>query len=305
MTTGYLSRDKHQIYWQELGNPEGVPVVIVHGGPGGQTNPKWGNFFNHKKHRIIFFDQRGCGKSLPFGLTKDNTPEHLVQDMEALRQELGVDKWFIFGGSWGTTLALLYGLAYPHRCLGFLLRGVWLARSTDIEWFLWGAKRFYPKTHTHVLDTIEMACGYRPQNATEMIFFANQILENSLNIYREEVALAWTGYEYHMSSLKPTSVDLNDPSLLSISLLESHFLQHELPLKEDLLSQVARSPIVELPCEIVHGQYDMVCPVEQAVLLGNIWSCSHSQITLSGHATFETENEKALYTAAKNLTTKK
>lgn len=305
MITGYLSRGMHQIYWEQQGNPDGVPVVIVHGGPGGQINPRWGEFFDPKIHRLIFFDQRGCGQSKPFGLTQENNVASLVEDMEALRETLGIKKWFIFGGSWGTTLALLYGVAYPTRCLGFLLRGVWLARTQDIEWFLWGSRIFYPTAHAHLLETIEQACGRRPENASELIFFANQILENSHNIYRQEVAQAWSGYEYHISSLKPMHIQAHDPALITIALMESHYLSYELPLKKDLLESVSQSPIIHLPCQIVHGQYDMVCPVDEAIILAQVWQNAELSITLAGHATFEIENEKALHSAAKILTTRK
>jgi proline iminopeptidase len=135
----------HRIYWETSGNPDGIPVLFVHGGPGSGTSPKQRQFFDPARYRIVLFDQRGCGRSTPHGELVDNTTPHLIADMEALRRELGVDKWLVFGGSWGSTLALAYAEAHPDRCLGLVLRGIFLCRKSEIDWFLYGIRAFFPE----------------------------------------------------------------------------------------------------------------------------------------------------------------
>jgi proline iminopeptidase len=144
--SGYLKVDStHELYWEESGNTSGVPVVFLHGGPGGGSSPICRRFFNPQYYRIILFDQRGSGQSTPIGELKDNSTEHLVSDMEKLRKFLDISQWLIFGGSWGSTLGLTYGQAHPNRCLGFILRGVFLFSKTEVDWFLYGMKHFFPE----------------------------------------------------------------------------------------------------------------------------------------------------------------
>lgn len=317
-TSGFLQRKNHQIYWQEAGNPQGQPVLIIHGGPGGQINERWGNFFDKHLYRIIFFDQRGCGKSLPFGETADNTPALQVEDIEALRQHLGVNTWSLFGGSWGTTLALMYALRHPERCESFLLRGVWLARPEDIDWFVWGSAQVYPAEHERLANAIERAYGRRPHSAREMIIFANQVLQKTHGIEpKEQIQLAheWFDYEMALSALTPLRrsplenlsveevIQENNHSL-SIAKLETHYLRYELPLKTALLHQIQNCPaLTSKPCQIVHGKYDMVCPVSAAYALHKAWPGSELDIAPhSGHYTFEPEMEKLLYRSAAKLT---
>ena len=135
----------HRIYWEQAGNPKGVPVVFLHGGPGAGANPSHRRFFDPDHYRIILLDQRGSGRSTPFGGTEANSTQDLVDDIERLRRHLKIDRWFVFGGSWGSTLALAYGIAHPDRCLGFVLRGIFLGRQSEIDWFLYGMRRVFPE----------------------------------------------------------------------------------------------------------------------------------------------------------------
>lgn len=339
--------DGHSIYWQTSGNPQGVPVVIVHGGPGGALNPRWGEFFDPSAWRLIFFDQRGCGRSTPFGATQHNTLADLVGDMERLRQALQVERWALFGGSWGTTLALAYGAAFPQRCRGFLLRGVFLAREPDIDWFLWDARRLFPEAHRRFMDALELASGSRARNAREVLALAAAPLarfdEGSVAL-----AKAWSGYEASMSAVGPlpdaqdeaqdgapsaaatpgssavsalqgddgigatgvpaaasaaNGAPLADPAArraVSVALLEHHYMAHELPPAPSLLERIGA--IRHLPCRIVHGRFDIVCPVEQALELAARWPRAGLEVVpASGHWTFEKGIVAALHRAVAAL----
>ena len=314
--------DGHSIYWRSHGNEAGPTVVILHGGPGGALNPRWADFFDPAKWRVVLFDQRGCGKSTPFGELRHNGLDALVEDTEKLRIALGIDKWAVFGGSWGTTLALAYGIRYPERCLGFLLRGIFLARQQDIDWFLWDVRRVFPDAHERFLDAIEQAAGRRPVNLQEVLTLTEVPLAR-FDASGQRLAQAWTRYEYSLSSVGPMPADppaatpsapapastaaqteapttaatkpaatspagssTNVPSsAISMALLERHYMAHELP-PAPLLMQVHR--IAHLPCYIVHGRFDMVCPADQAQALADAWTGAQlSIVNASGHWTFE------------------
>jgi proline iminopeptidase len=319
--SGFINQAQHQVYWEEWGNPEGTPIVIVHGGPGGAMNHKWGQFFRPDSKngfwRIVYIDQRGCGKSLPFGETQNNSTDDLIEDMEKIRQVLNIDKWALFGGSWGTTLSLAYGVKYPKHCLGFILRGVWLARQKDIDWFLWDAKQVYPDAHDALLEAITYSYGQTPINASEVIRFSYHVFshEHFDDATKIKLANAWFGYEMFMSAIEPLILSYEGLSeeeakkeqqkAISVAKLEAHYLFNHLPFKDSLLQQVANSTITTLPCEIVHGRYDMVCPVEEAYLLKKVWkNATLDMVANSGHYTFEKTMEASLWQAALRLETK-
>ena len=351
--------DGHSLYWRSHGNPNGPAVVILHGGPGGATNPRWADFFDPAQWRIVMFDQRGCGRSTPFGELRENGLKQLVSDIEALRTLLGIEQWAVFGGSWGTTLALAYGIQHPERCTGFLLRGIFLARRQDIDWFLWDVRRVFPDAHARFLDAIEQASGRRPKNVAEVLEFAEAPLSR-FDTAGLRLAQQWSGFEYGLSSVGPMPDDApaksgdtgasdaygtggvpntsatsatgsaagangagaaagsgaagshaqntaaNTPgaarvpsSAISMALLERHYMAKELP-PPDLLLQVYR--IAHLPCYIVHGRFDMVCPADQAQALADAWpGASLSLVKASGHYTFEPGIAAALKRDAQRL----
>ena len=323
--------DGHAMYWRAHGNPEAPVVLIVHGGPGGALNVSWAKFFDPTRWRVVLYDQRGCGKSTPFGSTEHNGLQDLVGDIEKLRLALGVDKWALFGGSWGTTLALAYGVAYPAYCTGFLLRGVFLARQQDIDWFLWDVKRVFPEAHEAFMDAIETATGHRPRNGSDILSLAGPTLAR-FDAAGVALARAWSGFEAKLSSVQgiPAAAPAAAPTgsrssaaaasataaageataapvdplegqrhAVSMALLEHHYMAHDLPAP-NLLGRLGA--VSALPCQIVHGRFDMVCPAEQAYLLAQAWPESVLKIVnASGHWTFEPGIEKALFEASAAL----
>jgi len=310
--------DGHAIYWRAQGPRDAPVMLVVHGGPGGAMNLKWAEVLDASKWRIVFFDQRGCGKSTPFGRLEHNGIDALVGDMEKLRVALGIEKWALFGGSWGTTLGLAYGVTHPGRCLGFLLRGVFLARRDDIDWFLWDVRRVFPEAHRAFLDAIEAASGQRPRNGTEIL----ALTETPLARFDEagtRLARAWTAYETTLSVVnKPAPEKKEEPkagdptsgetrgetreanaAAISMALLERHYMATELP-PEPLLPRIGR--IAHLPCQIVHGRFDMVCTADQAFDLAGWWpGVQLAIVDAAGHWTLEPGNVAALRAGANAL----
>ncbi|KMZ12536.1 Proline iminopeptidase [Candidatus Burkholderia humilis] len=300
--------DGHVMYWRTQGPKDEPVMLVVHGGPGGAMNVKWAEALEADKWRIVFFDQRGCGKSTPFGKLEHNGIDALVGDMEKLRVALGIERWAIFGGSWGTTLGIAYGVAHPERCTGFLLRGVFLARREDIDWFLWDVQRVFPEAHCAFLDAIEAACGKRSTSAQDILALSKAPLAR-FDEAGTRLARAWTQYETTLSVVnkpekqpaeedKRPSAEAN-AAAVSMALLERHYMAKELP-PMPLLPLIAR--IAHLPCRIVHGRFDMVCPADQAVALAARWPGAELKVVdAAGHWTFEPGNIAALKAGAKAL----
>jgi proline iminopeptidase len=306
--------DGHAIYWRAQGPRDAPVMLIVHGGPGGAMNVKWADALEPDRWRVVFFDQRGCGKSKPFGKLEANGIDALIGDMEKLRVALKIERWALFGGSWGTTLGLAYGIAHPERCTGFLLRGVFLARREDIDWFLWDVRRVFPEAHRAFLDAIEAACGTRPATAQEILTLTEAPLAR-FDDAGTRLARAWTQYETTLSVVnkpakrpedededkdkdKRPSAEANNAAI-SMALLERHYMANELP-PAPLLPMVAR--IAHLPCRIVHGRFDMVCPADQALALAALWPGAElNVVNAAGHWTFEPGNIAALRSGARSL----
>lgn len=301
--------DGHRLYWRAHGNPEGLVVVILHGGPGAGHNPRSAEFFDAAVWRVVMFDQRGCGRSTPTAATEHNTTAHLVADMERLREALGIARWAVFGGSWGTRLAISYGITHSGRCTGFMLRAVFLARPRDMRWFLWGARRLFPDGHAAFLDAIEAATARRPRDARELLALTGEVLRPE-HPHLSRMVAAWDDYETRMSSVgAPTPPALpTDPAAevrlrvhsLTLATLEHHYLANVLPHEAGVLEQVGA--IAHLPCEIVHGRYDIVCPFEQAWSLASVWpQACLTEARVSGHWTFAPEMAGLLHGASARL----
>lgn len=291
--SGRLPRDGgHEIYWEESGNPSGIPVLFVHGGPGAGTSGAHRRYFDPDRYRIVLFDQRGAGKSTPLGEIADNTTAHLVDDMEALRRHLDIDRWILFGGSWGSTLALAYGEAHPERSLGFILRGIFLARRHEIDWFLHGMNRIFPEAHRRFVEFLpEAERGDILEN-----YFA-RLTDPDPDVHMP-AARAWSAYEGACSTLLPSAETVSafqqERMALGLARIEAHYFRHDMFVEDGaLLRDLHR--IRHLPCTIVQGRYDIVCPIVSADELARAWpEAEYVIVPDAGHSAMEPGVRKAL-----------
>ncbi len=271
----------HKIYYEEFGNPNGIPVLFLHGGPGAGFSSFHRKLFNVKNHRVIFFDQRGSGKSLPLAEVKENNTSELLKDIEKLRKYLGIEKWFIFGGSWGSTLAILYGIKNPNRCLGFILRGIFLGTMTEIDWFLYGMKSFFPEAHRKFTRKI-------PSNEQSNIlnwYYRNLSHSNLEIVY--ELASKWNSYESSCSTLKYAERKMIGEQSLAIAKIEAHYFINKCFIKEGYILKNVHK-VSKIPCEIIQGRHDIICPPVNAYKLSKIWLESSLKIVEEGaHSGFE------------------
>lgn len=294
--TGLLPVDAlHTLYWEECGNPQGVPVLFLHGGPGAGLSPKHRQFFDPRHYRIVLFDQRGAGKSTPLGEYRHNTTQLLVQDIEQLRALLGIEAWLVFGGSWGSTLALAYGQAHPERCKGFVLRGIFLCTPAEIEWFMYGVQWFFPEAHARFVESIPEAERGELLQAYARRLFSDDSAENL------QAARAWGRYEGSCLHLLPHPEVADEFGSEAVALglgrLEAHYFLNQAFLTDDqLIRNVGR--IQHLPAAIVQGRYDVVCPPTSAWRLHQAWPSARFQMVEdAGHAAFEPGIAAALVAA--------
>nr|WP_081581686.1 prolyl aminopeptidase [Pararhodospirillum photometricum] len=284
----------HVLHWEESGAPDGIPVLFVHGGPGAGTAPFCRRYFDPQRYRVILLDQRGAGRSRPFAELADNTTADLVADMELLRDYLDVERWMIFGGSWGSTLALAYGEAHPERCLGFILRGVFLFRAFEVDWFLNGMGRFFPEA-AHVFF------GFLPEDERHDPLSAYyRRLTDPDPLVHLPAARVWSGYEDACARLRPRPCDEGDGrAALALARLECHYMRHAGFLREgQLLEDIDR--VKGLPCTIVQGRYDVVCPPVSAWDLHRAWPGSRLvMVPDAGHSALEPGVRAALVQATR------
>lgn len=296
---GWLSvGDPHRLYWEEAGNPNGIPVLFVHGGPGAGCAPMHRRFFDPAAYRIVLFDQRGAGRSSPHADLTDNTTAHLVADIEALRCFLGVERWLIFGGSWGSTLALAYGEACPERCLGFILRGVFLFRPREVEWFLYDMGRLFPEAERAFLAHLP------PEEQRDLLPSYYRRLTDPSPAVHMPAAQAWCGYEEACSRLVPDPIDSRpSPQSLAMARIEAHYMIHDGFMEPNqLLRDLHR--ITHLPAVIVQGRYDVVCPIASADELAHAWPGAQYQIIPdAGHSSMEPGVRTALVRATDRFRT--
>jgi proline iminopeptidase len=292
---GHLDVDSlHSIYFEESGNPLGVPVIDLHGGPGAGSIPAYRRFFDPARYRIILSDQRGCGRSTPLEELRENTTWHLVADLEQLRQHLGIERWIVTGWSWGTTVALAYAQRHPDRVLALVLRGTWTARQEEAEWFQVGMQNFFPDT----LDRLEVELPGAGREDMLGIFQA-RVLDASLpRDQREEAARVLSAYELYGCYLEATDEqirrELDSGSQLAGALIGAHYWEHRWFLEEgQLWRDLAR--ITHLPCTLVHGRYDAVSFPRTSYELHRAWPGSELIITpRSGHMSEEPESARAI-----------
>lgn len=290
----------HTLHVEESGSRGGLPVVFLHGGPGGSCEPYHRSYFDPELYRIILFDQRGCGQSTPHAELRENTTWHLVQDMEHIRERLGVERWVLFGGSWGSTLALAYAERYPQRVAGMILRGVFLCRPQDIQWFYQrGASRLFPDLWAEFLAPIPAA------ERGDLLPAYYRRLTGEDEISRMAAAKAWSAWEGKTATLRPDRrvVDyFSDPFVaLSIARIECHYFMHDAFLEPDQLLRDA-GRLADIPGAIVHGRYDVVCPLDQAWELHRAWPGASLHIVAdAGHAATEPGIVDALVRASDEL----
>jgi len=258
--------DGHTLYYEVSGNPQGKPALFLHGGPGSGTQPLQRRFFDPARYRIVLFDQRGAGQSTPSGSLVANTTQHLVQDIETLRRHLGIARWLVLGGSWGSTLALAYAGVHPEACVALVVRGIWLGRKRDIDWWIYGLSRIYPDyweafaSHLHPWERDDIVEGY------------GRRLDDPDPQIHMPAAIAWRSFDQRCSALLPKT---NDPApagprTLAVARIENHYVRHLAFLEDgELLRGVGR--FRKVPGVIIHGRYDMIAPIEGAFALARAW----------------------------------
>ena len=288
-----ITSDGHEIYFEVKGNSSSTPIVFLHGGPGARVVSAHYDFFNPKLFFSILFDQRGCGKSKPFCELKNNNIQNLILDMERIREKLGLQKWILFGGSWGSTLALYYAINYPERCLGLVLRGVFLGTRNEIDWFLCGMRKFYPEAHKLLLKGLNFSELEQPtsdeilKRGSELIFSKNEEVS-------QKAANAWAKYEMSCSTLDYREREMSGSSALSLAKIELHYFLNNCFLKDnEILDNVKK--IRNIPIYIIQGRHDTICPPFTALKLRN--KLTNSKLIMvenAGHSAFETGIKNAL-----------
>lgn len=280
--------DLHEIYWEESGNPNGVPVVALHGGPGGGSSPEMRRFFDPKKYRIFLFDQRGCGRSTPHSELTDNTTWTLIDDMEMLREHVGVDKWVVFGGSWGSTLSLAYAVTHPNRTHGLILRGIFLISKAEIQWFYQsGASRLFPDSYDRYIAPIP-----EDERGDLLNAFHKRLIGSDAEA-RLKAAHAWARWEGETLSIRsqgtPPPRFNEDAFVDAFARIECHYFVNRGFFPEDnWLLHECEAKLQDIPGVIVHGRYDVVTPLSTAWGLSKVWPAADLHIIPdAGHSSME------------------
>lgn len=271
----------HQLYFEQCGNPGGLPVVFLHGGPGSGCSPAHRRFFDPARYRSILFDQRGAGRSEPAGCLENNTTQALVDDLERLRSHLGIDRWLLYGGSWGATLGLLHARQYPQNILGLVLRGVFLARRRDVVWVYGpeGVGRLFPREYEAFIGELVVS-----ERADPVAAYYRRFTENE-PASRERAALRWHAWESRVvRQFLPPEPETGQPDpteTLRRALIVSHYARHDFFLGRDGVA-LQFEELRSKPCVIIHGQRDLVCPLEAAWRLHRAWPRSELRIVEEG-----------------------
>ena len=290
----------HEIYYEVCGNPFGKPIVFLHGGPGSGCNPTQRRFFDPSYYRIILIDQRGCGRSKPQGEIEQNTTHDLVDDIDAIRLALNIDKWIVFGGSWGSTLALTYALKHPDKVLGLILRGIFLSRPSELNWFLGQVQAFFP-------ESWEFLCTYLPPNkrlnpleSYEQLIFSDDPKNNI------PAAIRWNAFESSIMSLLPRPAspcsEIDGEVELARARVQIHYIKNHCFVGERDLIQEVKVTLAHIPTDIIQGRYDMVCPPITAWDLSRAMPhASFNIIAAAGHSAMETGITSALVAATEKF----
>ena len=283
----------HELYIDEAGDPDGVPVLFIHGGPGSGCDASSRRFYDPAFYRIVTFDQRGCGRSTPHGELSDNTTHDLIADMEAIREHLGIESWVLFGGSWGSTLSLLYAQHHPQRVKALILRGIFLCRQRDFDWlYKEGANRIFPDYWEEFIKPIPQS----ERGDLTQAYYSRLLGDDEL--LRMGGAKAWSAWEGNCSKLRPSSTALakftKPHNALAMARIETHYFVNKGFIDENHILNSMQS-IKDIPGRIVHGRYDMVCPLDNALSLHQQWPNSELVIVRdAGHSASEPGTVDAL-----------
>lgn len=298
--SGHMARDNgHEVYWEECGNPNGQPVVFLHGGPGAGCSAGHRRFFDPEHYRIVLMDQRGCGRSTPLASLDNNTTQALIGDLEALRRALEIDQWLLFGGSWGSTLALAYAEAHPENVTGLILRGIFLGTAGEIRWFVEDMGRFFPEAFATFRDHLP-----ETDRAAPLAAYYRRLCDPDPAVHRPAADI-WAKFEAQCSTLLPNDDvvgQLDHPdTALSLARLEAHYFSHGMFLDEgQLLRDIGR--IADKPCVIVQGRYDVICPPNAAHALNQSWPGSELvMIDDAGHSATEPGISRTLVAACERF----
>lgn len=301
MTHRFKVESPHELYVEECGNPAGVPVLFVHGGPGSGCSEDSRRFFDPNRYRIILFDQRGTGRSTPHGEILHNNTQALIQDIEVIRNTLGVERWLLFGGSWGSTLGLLYAQAHPERVLAMILCSIYLARDKDTRWFCGGggAQRVFPDHWQELLKILP------PDQRRNPMVAYHQLLHGENEVLRMKAAEAWTTWESRCARLVPDADYIarrtHPHAALAYSRIESHYLHQRYFIAPNQILRHMRE-IKHIPSILVHGRQDMICLFEGAWKLHQAWSKSQLFIIpAAGHSSSEPAMLNALIQATEQM----
>ncbi|MBB3063966.1 prolyl aminopeptidase [Limibacillus halophilus] len=300
---GYMPVDTHHsIYWEVCGNPKGKPVIFLHGGPGAGCGPEHRRFFDPAHYRIVLFDQRGAGRSRPYAEIKDNTTQHLIADIELLRETLGIERWMVFGGSWGSTLALAYAQAQPARVSELVLRGIFLGRAPEIDWFLTGIQQIFPEAWADFTAPLEGA------ERSDILASYYRRLNDPDPAVHLPAARAWAQYEGRCVTLLPSADTVtafaSASKALALARLEAHYFINGIFLEPNqLLDRIGA--IRDIPAVIVQGRYDIVCPATSAHDLKTAWPEARLEIIHdAGHSALEPGIRRALVGATESFKTR-
>ena len=287
--------DGHRIYVEQCGRQDGVPVLVFHGGPGGGCSPAMRRYFDPAVYRVVLFDQRGCGRSRPHASVENNTTWHLIADIERIRTELAIDQFIGFGGSWGATLALIYGITHPTRLSHMVLRGVFLMTNAELDWFYGGGVgAFFPDLWEKFLSILPEAERSTPIAGYHRLLFSKVLAQETL------AGRLWSGWENALASVRYDGPLAEGPADYSrtFARLENHYFQNAGFLEHDGWIMAQRNRIAHIPTVIVQGRYDMICPPVSAWKLSSNWAaCELRIIPLAGHALSEPGISEALVCA--------
>jgi len=295
--------DVHQIYIEQSGNPEGIPVVYLHGGPGGGSSENHRRYFDPEKYRIILFDQRGCGRSKPSPSIVNNTTDDLISDIEKIREHLNITKWVVAGGSWGTTLALAYGVKFAEYIEAFILRGVFLGSQSEFSWLYSnnGASNFYPEYYKEFIQLLSL----ENQNTPLLGFY--ELLNSQNELKRIAASKAWCLWELRLSTIEHHNIGMSQVNdshqSLCMAILSAYYFTENVFLSPDyLLNNIDK--IAHIPAVIIHGRFDMVCQLNNAYRLAQKWENAELQILpCAGHSGFERQTIDAICKATDNIST--